>query len=254
MYPEGHEVLAHRDGVRPRGEAPLEADEALLSLAFHVVERIAETAHGIDAPVPQGPVTVPPRGLDEKPGAGSKGGAVEGGVEREGSPARSPPIVDGTVLRPGAIVVGPPGKPKLDVFPGRLSPRVSQVPAEVVLLRIIIRPPGVSLLAVGVDVGDDPPLVASDPRIARGEVAEVGSEVPKEARADRLVRVAPAEEAHGLPALPEPKAADRPSFPRAAEDLALVVRNPRGFDESLEPLRLEGIGGRRDDGRVVGHA
>ena len=98
-------------------------------------------------------------------------------MERKWESARLPPREDRAVLRACVSVVVPPREPELDIVSGRLSHRIVQVAAKVVRLRIIIGPCGVALLAIGVDVRDDPPLDIPNPRILRGESAEIRSEM-----------------------------------------------------------------------------
>ena len=248
-----YEVLAHGGRVRARAEPPAEPDEALLALTFHIVERVTEAPHRLRATFPEWAVALAPRGFDEKPGPRAEGRPVEGCMERKWPSARFPPFEDGAVLRACVPVVVPTRKPELDVVSRQLSHRIAQVAAEVVGLRVIIGPRGVSLLAVGVDVRHDPPLDVPDPRILRGETAEIRSEVAEEARPDRLVRVASPEEAHGAPTLPEPEPPDRPPFPRSTEYHALVGRDTRGRDQREKPSGSKWIRIRGGGHRVFGH-
>jgi hypothetical protein len=72
---------------------------------------------------------------------------------------RPPPIVDGSILGPSVNVIGIPRKAELDIVPGKLSDPVQQIRPEKIHIRDIRLPDAVSLLAIGVDMGNYPPLI-----------------------------------------------------------------------------------------------
>jgi hypothetical protein len=127
---------------------------------------------------------------------------VERHVEIECPSSQAPPIGYGPVLRTRISIIMVSRKAELDVVTRKLTNDVRQVFDEVVLEIIVIIPGTVPLLAVRIDVGNDPPLVSLECGISRRHRREIRDEVPQQPRAHGLVCVTSGDEAHAALAAP----------------------------------------------------
>ena len=70
-----------------------------------------------------------------------------------------PPLVRRSILRPGSGIVGRSRESELDVVARQLTNHSGQIAPQVICLVITVIPRSIASLAIGVDVGNDPPLV-----------------------------------------------------------------------------------------------
>jgi hypothetical protein len=152
-------VLPHIAGIGTRAKAAVQAKKALLTISFDIVEHISQLVNASNTAFLEKVTSILPRFLDEKPRPRGKPHPVEGHMQIERSWGQAPPIKHGAVLRPGVSILTISREAELDVVARKLANHVCQVCDEVVLVIIVIIPGTVPLLAVGIDVGNDPPLV-----------------------------------------------------------------------------------------------
>jgi hypothetical protein len=153
-------VLPHIPGIRPGGETPVEANESLLTLSFHVVHPVAQLGYAACAPCFEMITAVAPSRLDEKPWASGECHTVERSMQDEGTLSTSPPVEYGSILRSGLPVGVIPGEPKLDIISWWLAHNVHEIGCNIEICFVIVGPGQVAHLAIGIDVRHDPPLVS----------------------------------------------------------------------------------------------
>ena len=216
--------------------------KTLLSSAVHVEETVAHRAHAATERFTEGSRAVDPGLVEQEPGAGGEAHAVEAGVQVERR-ACGQEGGDRSVFRPRSGVFRGPGKSELHVVARQLPHHVTHVavevvgavlPAEVIDRRQGLLAPGrVARLAVRIDVGDDVPGGLREQRIAFGTRGEVGGEPAQHRGPDRLVRVAPADQADVERTAAEEVAHDLSPFAGPAEH-AGRRKGRRGGEDLLD--------------------
>ncbi len=89
-------------------------------------------------------------------------------MEGERTLGRPPPVVNRAVLGSAIPVVLVARESELDVVAGQLADGAGQVFGQLVGVGVVMLPGAVALGAIGVDLGDDPPLVTPQQRIVFG--------------------------------------------------------------------------------------
>jgi hypothetical protein len=245
-------VGRHRPRVGAGGETLVDAVESLLAAPVDVVEPVAEIAD----PRPQGLAhrrgAVDPGALEEEPGAGGEGHAVEAGVEREGS-AGAQELRHRTVLGPGRRVARVAREAELDVVSRQLAHRVAQVGGELDQRRRAGEPLGdpgpVPRLAVGVGVGHEVPFDPCHRRRRGRQARQVGGETVEHRRPHRLVGVTAGDQADAVGPAAEAVADEVPPLPRDADAAGVAGGGRAGLrqhrvdveDRRTHPGRLRSL-------------